>query len=137
MSVRGGNGGTGWGLATADNQRVAATGGGGGGGGYIVCQSPNTNLSGATTTLTGGTTGDMGHVIYYSGSPYLTQPTPGTWRAQSIVMWLGGGTGGAFGGGQALMTASQATEGGLGTNYWQRQTAESGLLVLQSFLPIG
>ncbi len=137
LSVRGGNGGTGFGYAIADNQRVAATGGGGGGGGYIVCQSPNTNLSGATTTLTGGTTGDMGVIISYTGTNYLTQPTVGTWRAQSIVMWLGGGTGGAFGGGQALMTASQATEGGLGTNYWQRQTAESGLLVLQSFLPIG
>lgn len=49
LSVRGGNGGTGWPNPTTQRS------GGGGGGGYVVLTAPTVNTTGSTITLSGGT----------------------------------------------------------------------------------
>ncbi len=136
FNVRGGSGGWGVGYSAVAGERVAAAGGGGGGGGWVVLQSPNNNTSGANINLLGGLSGGMKTVLAHS-TPYMTEPVSGTFRAASVPMWLGGGSGGGFAGGHGMMVATQATEGGVGVNYWQRQQGVAGTLLLQSFLPIG
>lgn len=88
MSVRGGNGANGVRFSYANS----AGGGAGGGGGYIVLQSPNTNTSGATITLTGGTGGTA------SGTPPgLTSSLGGTFGGQSGTASDGNGGNGSAG----------------------------------------
>ncbi|MBW4670424.1 MAG: hypothetical protein KME60_24165 [Cyanomargarita calcarea GSE-NOS-MK-12-04C] len=88
LSAKGGNGANG----VRQNFSSGSGGGAGGGGGYVVLQSPNTNTTGATINLTGGTGGTA------SGTP------PG----------VSASLGGTFGGQSGTATDSNGGNGGSG-----------------------
>lgn len=88
LSVKGGNGANG----VRQNFANSSGGGSGGGGGYVVLQSPATNTTGATITLTGGTGGNISGT-----SPGITASLGGTFGGQCGAASDGNGGGGGIG----------------------------------------
>lgn len=128
VSVRGGDGGTGF-VNTSDGTGVSM-GGRPGGGGYMIMMAPLVNVSGANLVRTGGNFGTPagqsatllpGNVVRY------------TIANAAIGGAMGSGGGGGFGGIGGRATRTQDA-----TFFYDTQIAAGdGQLVIRNFVPVG